>query len=276
LRMRNRKADAAKVFDEWLAAHRAKPSPFLADALTLHSEFLIQDGDNTGQRKELEEALALFRAEPRTPHRHQYLFCLRDLSWNYYRSGRYADAERLAADNVPLVRTRFGERSPSAAVTLTQLATMQLLQRKCGPEVEKELTEAKSILRPLLPGVKPPPELAAVYFNFSTLYRLRNKPHEAYESARSARGIVTEASQFYLLACEFAWCSSDMDRLQTSPTPEQIAERRQCADDAVAALQEAVKRGFNNAALLRKEKAFDPLREREDFQELLRKLEKPK
>jgi hypothetical protein len=45
------------------------------------------------------------------------------------------------------------------------------------------------------------------------------------------------------------------------------------ADKAMKRLREAVDRGYKNVPQLQKDKTFDPLRDREDFQKLLRDLE---
>jgi hypothetical protein len=58
-----------------------------------------------------------------------------------------------------------------------------------------------------------------------------------------------------------------------NPTPAQQAERRRCRDGALAALDEAVRRGFRDLGRLRKDAALDPLRGEEAFGGLLRRLE---
>ena len=272
---RGKTADAAKLFDDWLAAHRAKPGPFLADALTLYANFLYEQGEEKRERDTLEEALKIYRAEPRTPRRFRYLHCLRDLSWNYYRGGRLADADRLATENVQLVRQRFGERSTGAAIALSQFATMRLARRKAEDDVETALKDARSILTPVLPLAPSPPLLLDVHMSLSCLYRLRDKPTEAARSARAARALMKDAEEFYAVAQEFAWCSSDVSRVNPKPSAEQMEESRRFAEEAVAALRQAAAKGFKDAARLKKEDAFAPLRSRADYQQLLRDLDKP-
>ena len=45
------------------------------------------------------------------------------------------------------------------------------------------------------------------------------------------------------------------------------------ADEAMKMLRDAVARGFKDAAYMKKDTDFAPLREREDFQKLLAELE---
>ncbi|HXG09866.1 MAG TPA: hypothetical protein VNK04_08770 [Gemmataceae bacterium] len=55
------------------------------------------------------------------------------------------------------------------------------------------------------------------------------------------------------------------------------AEQRKAAvqfygDEAMKLLRDAVAKGFKDAAHMKKDRDLDPLRQREDFQELLREL----
>src|SRR5207249_3602384 len=68
-----RDTEALKLQDNWLAAHRAHPGPFLADALTVHAGFHRYRDDTDRERAELEEARALYRREPTPPSRSMYV-----------------------------------------------------------------------------------------------------------------------------------------------------------------------------------------------------------
>jgi hypothetical protein len=197
-----------------------------------------------------------------------------DLAWNEYRAGRHADAEKLSAGNLSATRKRCGDRSEQTALALNQLATTQLAQRKTGADIESALKEAQSILRPAFSLAPPPSALADVQLNFSALYRLRGRPTEAAEYAGAVR--ATNADRLYSVAREFAWCSSDVIRLHPNPTPAQSVESRRYADESVKSLRQAMSHGFRNAGLLRSEGAFAPLRERDDFKQLLAEMEKPR
>jgi tetratricopeptide (TPR) repeat protein len=269
---RNRRPDEARrLFDEWLAAHRARPSPFLADALTDWADFLFDLRDETQERAVLEEALMLYRREPRPPRRLTYLQCLRDLAWNYGRGGRYAEMEPLAVEHVA-ARRRRGDNATALALALNQLAFARLRQRKTGPEVEADLKEARTLLTPALAFLKPPSDLVSINLNLSFLYRLRNHPDQAVPFAMAARDQATRVPDLLTAARELAWCASDVRRLNPKPTPSQIAASRRYAEEAVRTLTQARQRGLSSVAALGKEKAFAVLGERPDFQKLLREL----
>src|SRR5262249_9561991 len=141
LRKQKRSLEARKLFDEWLAAHRAQPGPFLADALTVYAGFLHHEDSDAAQRAVLEEAVDLYRQEPTPPYRHLCVNCFRDLGWNYHRAGRDADVEKIALEYQAAAARRYGPRSNQVAYALNQRAVAQLTQRKSGPDVETALTE---------------------------------------------------------------------------------------------------------------------------------------
>jgi len=263
-------SQAEAILQEWIAGHRDRPGPFLADALTVYGNFLFSTGKYDRETPVLQEAMALYRKEARPPRRQSALNCRRDLAWAWSRGGRHAEAERLAAENLPLVRERCGGSGEAAAVALNQVAALQLRQRKVDADVESSLVEARSILTPKLPFVSPPPLLTDVHLNLSTLYRLRGQAIKAAASARSARGLTKDHDKLLAAAREFAWCSSDLSRAWA--TAGQSEEIRRLADEAVRTLRLATEKGILDPRSLEKENAFQPLRQREDFQQLLRAL----
>jgi hypothetical protein len=54
---------------------------------------------------------------------------------------------------------------------------------------------------------------------------------------------------------------------------EYKGEAKQHADEALEALRQAAKRGYRDAAKLKRDASFAPLRDGIDFQELLREIE---
>jgi hypothetical protein len=54
---------------------------------------------------------------------------------------------------------------------------------------------------------------------------------------------------------------------------ERVALAQIYADRAMEHLREAVRRGFNNGAVIKSREALQPLLDRSDFQELVRELE---
>jgi tetratricopeptide (TPR) repeat protein/tRNA A-37 threonylcarbamoyl transferase component Bud32 len=276
LRRNKRTEEAGKLFDEWIAAHRARPGPFLADALTLSANYFHWTNNETGQRERLQEALALFRKEPATPRRVAYINCLRELGYNRIRAGQYAEAEKLTSDYHSAAVRRYGPKSHAAAIALNQGAVAALSQRKSGPEVEAALMEARSLLRPALPFTAPPPALGDVCINLSALHRLRDQPSQAAPFIREARGAINNVGGLLLVAREYAWCSSDVLRINPKPTADQQAESRRYSDEAMKALEQARSKGLKDVSLLQQQPAFAVLRARLDYQQLLRELQTKK
>jgi tetratricopeptide (TPR) repeat protein/tRNA A-37 threonylcarbamoyl transferase component Bud32 len=271
LKRKKRSAEAIKLLDDWIAIHRSRPGPFLADALTVYGEF--NSGINEqAARKQFEEALGLYRKEPKPPLRGAYGLCLRELGWIWIRAGQNADAEKLAVEHVALARRRHGERSEEVAVALNQHAVAQLNQRKSGSEVESALKEAQGILRPTIPFTSAPPLYVDVCVNLSALHRFRDQPAQASTFAKEARSQSTDWGKLVLAGRELAFCSSDVLRLHPKPTPDQQAASRLYSDEAMKALEQARKKGLKDVNALTREGAFVILRTRPDYQQLLREL----
>ncbi len=57
-------------------------------------------------------------------------------------------------------------------------------------------------------------------------------------------------------------------------TPAELAERQKYGDEAMDVLRLAVKHGIADVGALQKAKELAPLRTRQDFQELIREVEK--
>ncbi len=62
--------------------------------------------------------------------------------------------------------------------------------------------------------------------------------------------------------------SASVGKPGTDLTEQEKKEQQRYRDLALEYLQQAVKSGFNDGERLRKDRAFEPVREREDFQKL--------
>jgi len=95
------------------------------------------------------------------------------------------------------------------------------------------------------------------------------------ETAEALRGILPgDPKALYNVACCYALC---VPLVGPKPAPDQLtpderALRRQYADRAVAALKEAVERGFKDLKLLESDSDLAAIRAREDYRELVQRL----
>jgi hypothetical protein len=79
--------------------------------------------------------------------------------------------------------------------------------------------------------------------------------------------------ELYIAACDMARCAAFIEKDQSKPIDLGNAERGQYATRAVQFLREAIKRGFNNIQKLKSSPDLALLRNRDDFQKLLKELE---
>jgi hypothetical protein len=81
----------------------------------------------------------------------------------------------------------------------------------------------------------------------------------------------------YNLACVQSLRSKWIGGITVTSTSKELAEGRRLADQAMGSLQRAVADGYRDLSNLRRDSDLDQLRDRTDFQNLLRELEsKPK
>src|SRR5262249_57720154 len=82
----------------------------------------------------------------------------------------------------------------------------------------------------------------------------------------------TNVPQLYSVACEFALCVPLVGKGKADLSTAEQAERRQYAQQAMAALRQAVTAGYKDADQLTKDVNLASLQSREDFQKLLTEL----
>ncbi len=77
----------------------------------------------------------------------------------------------------------------------------------------------------------------------------------------------------YDAACMMARCVPIVEKNAKLNAAKRQAEMQFYADQAMAMLREAVAKGYENVEHVKKEKALDALREREDFKKVVTELE---
>jgi tetratricopeptide (TPR) repeat protein len=106
-------------------------------------------------------------------------------------------------------------------------------------------------------------DLSKHYENLTRLYRDQNRPVEAYETSLEQQKLwTTNPEQLFAVARDVALC------INLLPADKQT-ERERCAEQSLEILRQALRHGYNAGDQLHNS-AFDPLRSRADFQELLR------
>jgi serine/threonine protein kinase/tetratricopeptide (TPR) repeat protein len=92
----------------------------------------------------------------------------------------------------------------------------------------------------------------------------------AVESAAKMKELAGDkAAGLYDAACAYALCAG-----AKNPAADAGRLAKECADQSLALLKQAVAKGFNNAVHMRQDTDLDSLRQRAEFQKLLKGLEK--
>jgi serine/threonine-protein kinase len=91
---------------------------------------------------------------------------------------------------------------------------------------------------------------------------------------RLAENAVEPPKDLYNAACCLSRCAPLAAKDEKLPEARRRELAKEYADRALARLRQALGKGFRDAALMRKDPDLDPLRQRDDFKELLADLEK--
>ncbi len=258
----NRGAEADVLFDELLTAHRKRfgADHFLvADALVEYGATLSRRGEEKREKTALEEALAIYRKNDK-PRGRLYALCLNNLGVVYLGEKRYADAERLLDEGLPLARRQYGDSHPNLAQTLVNLASIKLLQGKTDG-VEEWLRQAETIGRPRLPFAAAPPLLGEILAQRGDLYRRTGRLADAEATALRRRTTWPNDSDVQL--------ASARDLALLVPLSKEAADRDRRAGLAVEVLRRAIAKGFKDGRLLETDADLAPLRDREEYRQLL-------
>ena len=121
---------------------------------------------------------------------------------------------------------------------------------------------------------KKPFDYVATLDHLGQYYRAVDRPAEAAATAlKRRRERPNDPKQLFAAACDLAACVPLVGQGATQLTGDQEAERTKYADEAVETLRQAVKSGFKNAKSLRETETLAPLRDRADFQDLIKQVE---
>jgi tetratricopeptide (TPR) repeat protein len=112
----------------------------------------------------------------------------------------------------------------------------------------------------------------------ATKQRALGRGEDAARSLRLARGIVERfphetPGDFYYLACFRAVYAGLIGHGKAELSDDEATERREQADQAMAALKQAIAKGYADAESLKKEGDLSSLRRRRDFKALVARLE---
>ncbi len=249
----------------------------------------------TGRLKEAEAAFAAALALKKQlaadfPTRPEFRKDLANSHYNLglllHATGRLKEAEETFAASRALYKQLANDfpNQPDLrnylAVTLVYLADLRNQQR--------DFAAGKAYLDEALPHHQ-----AALKANPRNSTYRRDYQKNLYTLARANAGLLSQANvvraaekirdqgwnpptNAYDAACALALCVPIAEKHDELDSAKRRAAMKYYADLAMDMLRDAVKKGYRDAAHMKKDKDLDPLRDREDFKKLLAELEAEK
>jgi tetratricopeptide (TPR) repeat protein len=264
LRERGKRAEAEKLLEDTVkdAGTRFGPDhPLLAAALVTQARLLDQPKDAARKEQTLREALSLYRRVATHPTSKQVI-CLMNLA-ACVGDSRPAEAEAYTVEALELSRKLWVPDHYMVPRVLCERARYRM-NGGSYEDVESWLREAQASTGKL---GQPVSNSRRVWAGWERLYRETGRPVEAVAAALKWRGLAeNDSRELYDVAVALSRNAALVDKA--------APDRSRYESLAVATLRQARSRGFNDLAALRNEKALDVLRNRSDFQALMREMEK--
>jgi tetratricopeptide (TPR) repeat protein len=268
--------EAEAYYEKVLATYRERfgpASPFVADVLYDYAD-LLGPARRDRYEKVLQEAMDIYRAAEGLPRRRRGP-CLNLLGVYRFREGNHAEAERLFRESLGVV-----SQQPYAPAALRvrvrgNAAHALLAQGKASGEVDTWLAEAEKLL-PRVRALERRDLAHGIVYSRCTYLRLARADHA--EVARRlddyCSTLLPDHRRLPDVAVQFAQCLPLVDRDLKLAAEEKVRLRADYCSRAVALLRRAWEKGFANAAGWQNDPQLQPLRDREDFQQLLAQVRK--
>jgi serine/threonine protein kinase len=114
--------------------------------------------------------------------------------------------------------------------------------------------------------------LGILYGNQGETLAQLGRHRAALAAYAAARKWQWQADSLYVVAEQSASSIALVGKKEAHPSSQERGLQEEYAREAVAALEKALDKGFNNAAAVRDNEMFAPLRMRQDFQDLMQRL----
>jgi serine/threonine-protein kinase len=198
-------------------------------------------------------------------------------------TGRPKEAEAAYRDALALYKPLAADfpavpdYQAELANTLDGLAELARV-RKDHPEARRLLEEARPHVQVALEANPRHPFYREIVRNLrrelaATLLEVGDHAGAAEAAADLARIAADPAGDAALAAGFFSRCVPLAEKDAKLPEARRKELAQSYAEQALAALRQAVAKGYKDAANMRKDKDLDPLRQRDDFRKLLTELE---
>jgi tetratricopeptide (TPR) repeat protein len=263
--------EALKLREVVLRRHRAYLGPDHADTIQAMNNVANTYGE-LGRHDEAlkmrEEVVMLMRANAGPDHA-DTLWAMNNLARSYGSLKRWPDALRLHRDVLDLRRAKLAPDHPDTLISIYNVANT-LLDMGRGDEAIVHFDELirQAVGKPVNPRLVPASLERRIRY-----YASRDDAAACRSNAELWDKLTNGSGEFLAHAAQLWSMTSTVQARVTGPDAVRLA--REDADRAMAWLTKAVVAGYKNRAELEKNKDFDALRERDDFQKLLRRLSTP-
>jgi serine/threonine protein kinase/tetratricopeptide (TPR) repeat protein len=266
----NRHADALRLNEEALAGRRRVLPPDDPDTLrSMHNlANCYMDANRQADALRLREETLTARRRVLTPDNPDTLTSMNSLANSYYDLRRYADALPLLVETLAARKRVFPVDHPD---TLKSLNNLALCYAALNRHAEALPLIVEFVAKADRPGISPRLISHAIRLRFECCQKLGDPAGCRATAEIWERRNQTDARSLYNAAC-FRAATAALQARATGADAERLA--KEDADKATAWLTKAVAAGYTDAARLKKDSDLDFLRDRQDFKQVLAKIEK--
>jgi tetratricopeptide (TPR) repeat protein len=275
-RRRGQAKQAEAYYEKVLDACRVRfgpASPFVADVLYDYAEFL-EPARGDRYQKLLQDAVAIYRVAEGLPRR-RCAPCLNALGVLRFNGRNYAESERLFREALSVLGKQPYAPAALRVRTRANAAHALLAQGNVPDEVGAWLSEAEALLRRLSARERRVLSHDVVLYR-CTYVRLARADHaEVVKRLDEYRAsMLPDPWRLEDVALQFAQCLPLVDGDPKLAAEEKARLRAEYGSRAVALLRQAWEKRRPSAAGWENDPRLQPLRDREDYQQLLIQVRK--
>jgi tetratricopeptide (TPR) repeat protein len=271
-RSNGRQVQAVELLEETLRLKKSNLGPDHPDTLlTMGSlaESYGMIGRHADGKKLFEETLPLMKSKLGPDHP-TTLRTMGNLANSYGELGRHADAPTLFQETLALQKAKLGPDHPDTLMSMGKLAVSLFNLNRSSeavPIIDEclKLAAGKSVHPQLIPG--------AMNLRLRHFVRAKDATGCGATAEMWEKLNRSDADSLYTAACMRAVTAAVVKQDARTPGADAARLTSEEADRAMAWLQKAVAAGYKNVERMKKDKDLDALRQREDFQKLVRNLE---
>lgn len=227
-----------------------------------------QIGERRREEALLREALDIYE-RAKSPPRGDYEACLNNLCAACNDTGRHEEAEVFGRRAWTMAQQLAGITKLSLCIALENYISARLSQRKTDAETEKLLNTLKEKADGLT-GQDRVDEMSEVHVFEMKLHHLTGRHEEVFTAEKAIRQLTPrDPNRLTNLAIDLSTYANLDQTVKLSSSQEKDKLRQRYLDEVMAVLKEAIASGYADVKLLQTHRAFEGVRHRDDFRQLL-------